>query len=133
MFEVAKALIYREDQKILLQLRDNSSLISYPETWNFFGGEVEKNESPKEALFRELNEELEWSPQSAEFLLKWSNPKDGSLMHIFTVFCDVPSNHLIQHEGQTMDWYFVNELDQLFSGGFKNLIPRFKKFINSLN
>ena len=47
--EVVKAVICK-NKKYLLQLRDDNSLITYPNTWSFFGGEVDENEGLLEAL-----------------------------------------------------------------------------------
>ncbi|MFT4311111.1 MAG: NUDIX domain-containing protein [Candidatus Woesearchaeota archaeon] len=43
-------ILYKKD-KILLQLRDNNAPTAKNE-WAFFGGGIEKGESPKEAIIR---------------------------------------------------------------------------------
>ena len=55
MKEVAKIVIY-DKEKFLLQLRDNKPSINYPDTWSFFGGEVDRGEKHDVALIRELKE-----------------------------------------------------------------------------
>ena len=66
MKKVVKAIIYKNNQ-FLLQLRDNSKKISYPNHWSFFGGEVENNENDEDALLRELKEEIAWMPNKINY------------------------------------------------------------------
>lgn len=54
----AAAIIVFDDDRYLLQLRDNKKGIFFPGHWCLFGGGVEKGEQPTEALCRELKEEL---------------------------------------------------------------------------
>ena len=54
--EVAAAVILRPDGSFLLGRRPSGSF--YPGYWEFPGGKVEANETPREALLRELQEEL---------------------------------------------------------------------------
>lgn len=54
--DVVAAAIYDDDNNIFCALRaDDMSLPGY---WEFPGGKIERNESPKEALEREIKEEL---------------------------------------------------------------------------
>ncbi|MDP2170585.1 MAG: Nudix family hydrolase [Rhodocyclaceae bacterium] len=55
--EVAAAVILRADGHYLLGQRAPGSF--YPGYWEFPGGKVEPGETPKDALIRELHEELE--------------------------------------------------------------------------
>ena len=57
MQDVAKAILLERDN-FVLQLRDNKPLIETPDMWSLFGGEIEKNEDPQEAMLREIEEEL---------------------------------------------------------------------------
>ena len=63
MVEVAAAVILRPDGSFLLGRRPPGGF--YPGYWEFPGGKVEAGESPREALLRELQEELgvtvEWA------------------------------------------------------------------------
>lgn len=42
----------------ILQLRDNNPNISAPGQWSLFGGKIENNETPRQAIIREIYEEL---------------------------------------------------------------------------
>lgn len=54
--EVAAAVIFREDGQYLLGRRGPGTF--YPGYWEFPGGKVEPGETPRDALVRELHEEL---------------------------------------------------------------------------
>ena len=57
MLNVVGAVLLKDDTTILLPKRSNN-LKKMPNKYEFPGGKVEKNETLKEALQRELNEEL---------------------------------------------------------------------------
>ena len=54
---VVKAILL-ERNNFILQLRDNKPSIETPGMWSLFGGDIEKNEDPQEAMLREIEEEL---------------------------------------------------------------------------
>ena len=109
-FRASKALIYEGD-KYLLQLRDNNPEIPCPNQWSFFGGSLDKNESPWEGLQRELNEELEWCPEEGVFLFQCIlSPKTKYINYFFSVPFLQKNQKLILHEGQNMDWFSCQEI-----------------------
>jgi 8-oxo-dGTP diphosphatase len=61
--DVSAAVITRPDGSFLLGQRAEGTF--YPGYWEFPGGKVEAGETPREALARELSEELEISVQEA--------------------------------------------------------------------
>jgi 8-oxo-dGTP pyrophosphatase MutT (NUDIX family) len=60
------AIITVEDGRYLMQLRDDIPRIFYPGHWGCFGGAVGPDESPLNALNRELAEELEMEARPAD-------------------------------------------------------------------
>lgn len=56
--EVVGAILLNDRGEVLLQQRDDKPTLRYPGYWTFFGGAVEADESPDEAMRRELWEEL---------------------------------------------------------------------------
>jgi len=57
MIQVALAIISNKDNEVLLQHRDNNAPTN-PNKWGLWGGRIEKDETPLEAVVRELKEEL---------------------------------------------------------------------------
>lgn len=55
------ALLILDDGRYVMQLRESKEGIFYPGHWGCFGGAVQANEEPAEALDRELREELGFS------------------------------------------------------------------------
>lgn len=58
---VAIAILYQQN-KFLLQLRDDIPGIIYPGHWGLFGGHLEPGETPDIAVKRELLEEISYIP-----------------------------------------------------------------------
>jgi len=56
------ALLHTEDRRFLLQLRDDKPDIIMPGHWACFGGHLEPDETPEDAMVRELMEELTYRP-----------------------------------------------------------------------
>lgn len=54
--DVVAGLIKDKEQFFICQRSKNMTL---PEMWEFPGGKIEQNESPEQALIREINEELD--------------------------------------------------------------------------
>ena len=106
--EVVKAIIHKND-KYLLQLRDNKPNIPSPNTWGLFGGGVDSGETHKNALIRELKEELNWEPNSMIFF--YADDKLNTKW--FSVYCNKAIHQLKLLEGQAMKWFNIKELKQL--------------------
>jgi ADP-ribose pyrophosphatase len=89
MVRGVKAIIYRSDGCILLQQRDYAPGLLFPGCWTFFGGQVEADESLKDALQRELLEELGCVPGQVEdelFQWAWQGEKKPTQNYYFPVF-----------------------------------------------
>ena len=56
---VAIAILH-QDNKFLMQLRDDIPTIWYPGYWGFFGGHIELGETPEIAVGREVMEEINY-------------------------------------------------------------------------
>lgn len=93
---VAMAIIYQDD-KYLMQLRDDIPNIVYPGVWGFFGGHLEPEEKPETGLKRELIEEIDYS---VEALTKFCcQVSDRFIRHVFSCPLTVPLDQLELREG----------------------------------
>ena len=111
MQDVAKAILLERDN-FVLQLRDNKPLIETPDMWSLFGGEIEKNEDPKEAMLREIEEELCIKVKDICFLWDW---EDGKKVHHKIYEADITSlwgRHQLT-EGQATDSFNWDQLKTL--------------------
>ena len=127
-----KAVIFKEE-KFLLQLRDNDPAIPYPNSWAFFGGGVDEGEKHKEALKRELKEELGWNPQKLEFLIKIMNKTvNCNITHYLTKY-KVSSDKLCLGEGAALGWFTYDEVLELKNkpNEVENIITLAKKRIKN--
>lgn len=98
--EVAIAILH-QDNKFLMQLRDNIPGILYPGYWGLFGGHIEPGETPHEAVKREVLEEItyELPPKFSEFGIY---PDENVLRHVFHAPLSVGLNQLVLNEGWDM-------------------------------
>ena len=110
MPQISKAII-NQNNEFLLQLRDDHPGISYPNQWSFFGGEIEKGESPWQALQREIMEELSWHPDRGRYLYQWDNlDHPGYSLHFFALEFKGRREGLVLKEGQDLNWFTVEDI-----------------------
>jgi len=106
-----KAIIFRKDGKVLMQQRDYTEGLPFQGRWTFFGGSIRKNEKLKDALKRELEEELEFSKNKiGKKLFDWTWKSDWSLghNHFFPVkYTGKPKLNL--KEGISMKWFDLKD------------------------
>jgi len=110
--EVVAAII-RNEKKILCVQRAESKLPYISKKFEFPGGKIEANETKREALKRELKEELNIDVSINEFFLtvEYQYPDFEIVMHSFLV--DVESRELILNEHISHQWLSPNELGPL--------------------
>jgi len=56
--QIAQALLFDRDGRLLIYLRDDKANIPFPNHWDLIGGHVEPGETPDQALVREVKEEI---------------------------------------------------------------------------
>lgn len=120
--QVAKAFIY-QGTRLLLQLRDNIPEIIAPNHWGLFGGTVDEGETPAEAMKREIEEELCWTPPEPKYLLTWEAPEKAGTTYIFAVPLTVATSQLTLTEGQALRLFTFEELTQIL------LVPKISQIL----
>lgn len=106
--DAVAALLVLEDGRYVMQLRDDIEGIFYPGHWGCFGGAVERGEAPREALRRELNEELEFDAGAFEEFTRFDFDLSRlGQKRVFRIYYEVPVtpsvfSRMVLHEGAGM-------------------------------
>lgn len=110
--EVVAAIIHFEDEILCVQ-RAESKLEYISKKFEFPGGKIEKGETQKEALARELIEELEISPKIEELFLTvvHTYPDFEIIMHSYK--CVTNSKELKLKEHISAQWLKTNNFSHL--------------------
>ena len=110
---ISAIILYNKNKKILLQHRaeDAERLPGY---WAFFGGGIEKGETPKQAVRREALEELNYPLDNPKLVMKqiFFYKKEKNEKYVFMEEYD-SSKKLILGEGQNMKWWCLSDLGGL--------------------
>ena len=105
--EVALAMLQR-DGRWLMQLRDEIPNIVAPGCWGLFGGHLDPDETPEQALRRELLEEISWQPTAVELVMVHHIHRRTA--HVFQAELSVPLEQLKLLEGQDLNLVSPEEL-----------------------
>jgi 8-oxo-dGTP diphosphatase len=110
--EVVAGIIYCGDQILCVQ-RPKNKLHYISEKFEFPGGKMEEGETQKEALHRELSEELNISTEIKSLFLTVIHqyPDFELTMHSFV--CEMDSKELILREHIDKKWLTIKELKNL--------------------
>ncbi len=115
----AAALLRDQTGRYLLQLREDRPSVDYPGWWGLFGGAAEMDETPEEALRRELREELSLCAPVLTYRTQvaWDSRPEGLGVRCRTYFSATLSADqvagLVLGEGAAMRWFAVAELPTL--------------------
>lgn len=94
--EVVAAIIIKDGKAFATQ----RGYGEFKDWWEFPGGKIENGECPKEALVREIREELDAEIEVGELLetVEWDYPNFHLTMHCFMCSLISESMHLNEHE-----------------------------------
>ncbi|MBS3110439.1 NUDIX domain-containing protein [Candidatus Woesearchaeota archaeon] len=73
---VSIVIFYTGDGKLLLQ--DRKGIAKFGEDYDFFGGGIEEGEGPRQAILRELKEELDYVPHDLKFFKRFEFKIDAN-------------------------------------------------------
>ena len=108
--EVVAAIIHDSDGRILATQRGYGDWQGW---WEFPGGKMEPSETPEEALYREIREELETNIIVERLLdtVEWDYPDFHLTMHCY--WCHIGSGNLTLKEHTSARWLANAELDSV--------------------
>ncbi len=108
--EVVAAIIKNNDTFFCAQRNEKGHLGN---KWEFPGGKIEKDESPQEALVREIKEELQMDITVGKHLITVNHtyPEVHVIMHAF--LCEVKNSEFILNEHMDARWLRTYDLDTL--------------------
>lgn len=90
-----------------------SSTMSLPGMWEFPGGKIEPDESPEQALVRELEEELLCSAEIGELVETTEHEYDFGIVILTTYYCSLTGDEPRLTEHSEIRWVDAAGLDQL--------------------
>jgi len=138
---VAVVIFYDNNKRILLQ--DRRGISKLGEEYGFFGGEIDKGETPEQAIVRETKEELDFDLKEYKYVGEYSYEIKDSLKKKFAnfdfdiVLCKVfiaplddPSKFK-QKEGKNMRLFSLDEAEKLkmVSNGDIEIVRKLKKVL----
>jgi 8-oxo-dGTP pyrophosphatase MutT (NUDIX family) len=105
------------DLSYVLQLRDDNPMIAASGQWSLFGGGVEDAESPKDAIVREITEELSVPIENCQLLgcAECYGPFEKQDLHFSFFVADITSfwgKHQLT-EGQDVALFNIEEIQKL--------------------
>ncbi len=108
MLHVTCAIILKENKILICQ---RSKEMKLPLKWEFPGGKIEKGESKKECLKREIKEELGLDVEVLDPLEMVVFHYPDFSISLYPFLCRIVSGKLKVAEHAQVKWAFLNELD----------------------
>ena len=108
--EVVGAVIVRDGRVLCAQRGSGTALAGM---WEFPGGKVEPGEQPRDALVRELTEELHCDVAVGDFLTTTVHEYDFATISLTTFICEIVAGEPELTEHQDVVWLAPGELHTL--------------------
>ena len=110
VISVVGAVIYRDGKILAAQRKNDSKLGGF---WEFPGGKIEPDESPKEALIREINEELEAEIEIHEEVCTTTYDYDFATVKLTTFRCTMLNDQIVLNDHQDIKWLALSEINSV--------------------
>ena len=116
-------LLVNAQGELAFQLRDDRPEVPYPNQWGLFGGWQKPDESPEQAITREMKEELGLQ-LDAKQLRYLHGYRDGNVVaHVFYYPAPESLRQATVLEGQRLEFLRLEELEQ------RAIVPRHKRIL----
>lgn len=109
--KVIAAIIENEYNEILCALR--SPQMTLPNMWEFPGGKVEKDESIKDALEREIFEELDCRVEALEVFHENTHEYEDIVVNLVCMKCKIIEGIPTSNEHSELIWFRKENLESL--------------------
>jgi 8-oxo-dGTP diphosphatase len=129
MKEISQVLLFDRNSRLLVYLRDDNPAIPFPNHWDLFGGHLEADETPEQALVREVREELGVELKHWNLFRVYQCTRGDvypNIKHIYWAQIDQSSAQLTLNEGQRLMSIGLNELDRIkFANILREIVADF--------
>jgi 8-oxo-dGTP diphosphatase len=109
--DVVGAVIINDNNEVLCALR--SRKMSLPGFWEFPGGKIESGEDPKDALTREIKEELHCHISVGELIEDFTHEYPTIIVRLMTYYAKILEGNPIPHEHERLIWLPIDQLHTL--------------------
>ncbi|MFH0826697.1 MAG: NUDIX domain-containing protein [Candidatus Omnitrophota bacterium] len=108
---VVVIIVHDSAKKFLLQHRSKDARM-LPDYWAFFGGQIDADETPEEAVQREAFEELRLHIKAPCFVREQEFEENNTpgQMYVFIEFFDADKSILKLQEGQGWGWFTKEQM-----------------------
>lgn len=119
------------DKENRVLLEDRRKICKHGEHWSFFGGVIEKGESIKQALNREVKEELGYNLKDYKFFKRYDFSVGDLNLTYFMYVADIPSFNLLKpHKKADMKKFTIKQAMRLRMANIdKRILSDLQKYL----
>jgi len=111
--DVSVAVAYNPEKDSFLVLKRSSEMDLNPGKWNFPSGKIEEDENPREAVFRELEEETGLNGEFVRFGEVFEAESDGTVFRVHPFLIKVSGEPELNVEHSDYKWIEASQVSDL--------------------